>query len=76
MSGTITGIYSDVREKYKIDPKELGHGHYGVVRRYVLCLFELLYGPSGWGGRCQDRLTGEWFACKTIKKAKVTRIER
>lgn len=57
-AGSITGMYSDVREKYKIDPKELGHGHYGVVRR------------------CQDRQTGEWFACKTIKKAKVSRIER
>jgi hypothetical protein len=34
-SGNITGMYSDVREKYKIDPKELGHGHYGVVRRQV-----------------------------------------
>jgi calcium-dependent protein kinase len=57
-ANSITGMYSDVREKYKIDPKELGHGHYGVVRR------------------CQDRQTGEWFACKTIKKAKVSRIER
>jgi calcium-dependent protein kinase len=26
--------------------------------------------------RCQDRETGEWFACKTIKKSKVGRIER
>lgn len=32
-AASITGMYSDVREKYKIDPKELGHGHYGVVRR-------------------------------------------
>eukprot|EP01041_Mallomonas_annulata_P010481 gene10481-21857_t len=29
----ITGTLTDVRLKYKIDPKELGHGHYGVVRK-------------------------------------------
>jgi len=46
-----------VRAKYKIDPKELGHGHYGVVRR------------------CQNRETGEFFAVKTIRKAKVRRLE-
>ncbi|GMH73560.1 hypothetical protein TrLO_g10614 [Triparma laevis f. longispina] len=29
----ITDHLSDVREKYHIQPKELGHGHYGVVRK-------------------------------------------
>lgn len=29
----ITGALSDVRSKYRIDPKEIGHGHYGVVRK-------------------------------------------
>ncbi|CAN0001482.1 unnamed protein product, partial [Phaeothamnion confervicola] len=37
--------------------KELGHGHYGVVRK------------------CENRATGEILAIKTIKKAKVHRIE-
>jgi len=53
----ITGTLTDVRVKYKIDPKELGHGHYGVVRK------------------CQNRETLENFAVKTIRKAKVRRIE-
>lgn len=47
----------DVREKYRVDHSELGHGHYGVVRK------------------CQDRKTKEYFAVKTIKKAKVGRLE-
>jgi calcium-dependent protein kinase len=25
----------DVREKYKVNPREIGHGHYGVVRKCV-----------------------------------------
>jgi len=29
----ITDALSDVREKYHIEQKELGHGHYGVVRK-------------------------------------------
>jgi len=29
----ITDALSDVRVNYHIDPKELGHGHYGVVRK-------------------------------------------
>lgn len=29
----ITSNLSDVRERYHISPKELGHGHYGVVRK-------------------------------------------
>lgn len=29
----ITDALSDVRVKYHINPKELGHGHYGVVRK-------------------------------------------
>eukprot|EP00607_Mallomonas_marina_P009108 CAMPEP_0182422596 /NCGR_PEP_ID=MMETSP1167-20130531/8317_1 /TAXON_ID=2988 /ORGANISM="Mallomonas Sp, Strain CCMP3275" /LENGTH=532 /DNA_ID=CAMNT_0024600777 /DNA_START=211 /DNA_END=1809 /DNA_ORIENTATION=- len=53
----ITGTLTDVRVKYKIDPKELGHGHYGVVRK------------------CQNRETLEYYAVKTIRKAKVRRIE-
>lgn len=47
----------DVREKYRVDHSELGHGHYGVVRK------------------CQNRQTKEYFAVKTIKKAKVGRLE-
>mmetsp|Transcript_22420 Transcript_22420/g.35199 ORF Transcript_22420/g.35199 Transcript_22420/m.35199 type:complete len:502 (-) Transcript_22420:256-1761(-) len=53
----ITSYVADVRVKYHVQPKELGHGHYGVVRK------------------CQNRQTGEWFAIKTIRKAKVNRIE-
>mmetsp|Transcript_39649 Transcript_39649/g.55885 ORF Transcript_39649/g.55885 Transcript_39649/m.55885 type:complete len:515 (+) Transcript_39649:28-1572(+) len=29
----VTDVLSDVRVKYHINPKELGHGHYGVVRK-------------------------------------------
>eukprot|EP00985_Skeletonema_marinoi_P002272 scaffold929_cov79-Skeletonema_marinoi.AAC.1 len=29
----ITDAISDVRVKYHINPKEIGHGHYGVVRK-------------------------------------------
>lgn len=29
----ITDTLSDVRVKYHINPKEIGHGHYGVVRK-------------------------------------------
>ncbi len=29
----ITDTISDVRVKYHINPKEIGHGHYGVVRK-------------------------------------------
>jgi len=29
----ITESFSDVRLKYHINPKEIGHGHYGVVRK-------------------------------------------
>jgi calcium-dependent protein kinase len=43
--------------RYHINPKELGHGHYGVVRK------------------CMDRETKEWFAIKSIRKAKVSKIE-
>ncbi len=53
----ITDALADVREKYHIDPKELGHGHYGVVRK------------------CMNRETKEWFAIKSIRKAKVSKIE-
>ena len=31
----ITDTLSDVRVKYHINPKELGHGHYGVVRKCI-----------------------------------------
>lgn len=31
--GLITDALSDVREQYHVNPKELGHGHYGVVRK-------------------------------------------
>jgi Protein kinase domain len=43
--------------RYHINPKELGHGHYGVVRK------------------CMDRETMEWYAIKSIRKAKVSKIE-
>ncbi|CAM9290507.1 unnamed protein product, partial [Heterosigma akashiwo] len=29
----ITSYVADVRVKYHVQPKELGHGHYGVVRK-------------------------------------------
>lgn len=53
----ITDALSDVRVNYHIDPKELGHGHYGVVRQ------------------CMNRETEEWFAIKSIRKSKVSKIE-
>ncbi len=46
-----------MREKYRVDHNEIGHGHYGVVRK------------------CQNRVTKEYFAIKTIRKAKVGRLE-
>lgn len=45
-------------------------GQLGAVCRYVGRLVDGIDGR-----RCQDRLTGEWYACKTIKKARVNRIE-
>mmetsp|Transcript_32057 Transcript_32057/g.39333 ORF Transcript_32057/g.39333 Transcript_32057/m.39333 type:complete len:576 (-) Transcript_32057:117-1844(-) len=53
----ITDVPSDVRVKYHINPKEIGHGHYGVVRK------------------CMDRETEEWYAIKSIRKSKISRIE-
>jgi calcium-dependent protein kinase len=53
----ITDALADVRVKYHINPKELGHGHYGVVRK------------------CMNRETNEWYAIKSIRKAKVSKIE-
>jgi len=48
----LSGAEADVRVKYSIHRKELGCGHYGIVRR------------------CQDRVTKQYFACKTIKKGR------
>ena len=53
----ITDALSDVRVKYHVNAKELGHGHYGVVRK------------------CMDRETKQWYAIKSIRKAKVKKIE-
>jgi Protein kinase domain len=53
----ITDALGDVRTNYHIDPKELGHGHYGVVRK------------------CMHRESGEWYAIKSIRKSKVSKIE-
>lgn len=53
----ITDALGDVRVNYHIDPKELGHGHYGVVRK------------------CMHRESGEWYAIKSIRKSKVSKIE-
>jgi calcium-dependent protein kinase len=53
----ITDALSDVRVNYHIEPKELGHGHYGVVRK------------------CMHRDSGEWYAIKSIRKSKVSKIE-
>jgi Protein kinase domain len=53
----ITDALADVRIKYHINPKELGHGHYGVVRK------------------CMNRETKEWYAIKSVRKAKVSKIE-
>lgn len=32
---TVTDAITDVRQRYHINPKEIGHGHYGVVRKCV-----------------------------------------
>jgi calcium-dependent protein kinase len=53
----ITDALSDVRVHYHIDPKEVGHGHYGVVRK------------------CMHRDSGAWYAIKSIRKSKVSKIE-
>ena len=53
----ITDALSDVRVKYHVNSKELGHGHYGVVRK------------------CMNRETKQWYAIKSIRKAKVKKIE-
>jgi len=53
----ITGALVDVRTKYHVSLTEIGHGHYGIVRR------------------CMDRKTNEWYAIKSIRKAKVKKIE-
>lgn len=53
----ITDALTDVKVKYHINPKELGHGHYGVVRK------------------CMDRETNKWYAIKSIRKSKVSKIE-
>lgn len=53
----ITDALSDVRANYHIETKEIGHGHYGVVRK------------------CMHRESGAWFAIKSIRKSKVTKIE-
>ena len=50
-------ILHNVANSYHIDSKEVGHGHYGVVRK------------------CMHRETGEWYAIKSIRKAKVSKIE-
>ncbi|GKY99080.1 hypothetical protein MPSEU_000863700 [Mayamaea pseudoterrestris] len=53
----VTNALGDVRVKYHIDPKEIGHGHYGVVRK------------------CMHRDGSQWFAIKSIRKSKVSKIE-
>lgn len=53
----VTDALSDVRESYHINPREIGHGHYGVVRK------------------CRDRETGEWYAIKSIRKSKVSKVD-
>lgn len=53
----ITDALTNVRDKYHINEKELGHGHYGVVRK------------------CMDRETNKWYAIKSIRKSKVSKIE-
>ncbi len=57
MSVQVTDALQDVRVKYHVVPQELGHGHYGVVRK------------------CMDRDTNQWYAVKSIRKAKVGKIE-
>eukprot|EP00522_Entomoneis_paludosa_P008770 CAMPEP_0172447530 /NCGR_PEP_ID=MMETSP1065-20121228/6818_1 /TAXON_ID=265537 /ORGANISM="Amphiprora paludosa, Strain CCMP125" /LENGTH=549 /DNA_ID=CAMNT_0013198853 /DNA_START=56 /DNA_END=1705 /DNA_ORIENTATION=+ len=53
----ITDAMGDVRVNYHIEAKELGHGHYGVVRK------------------CMHRDSCNWYAIKSIRKAKVSKIE-
>lgn len=53
----VTDALQDVRSKYHINTQELGHGHYGVVRK------------------CMNRETDDWYAIKSIRKAKVSNIE-
>jgi Protein kinase domain len=53
----ITDALTDVRVHYHIEAKELGHGHYGIVRK------------------CMHRTTKEWYAIKSIRKSKVSKIE-
>ena len=53
----VTDALGDVRVNYHIESKELGHGHYGVVRK------------------CMHRDSGNWYAIKSIRKAKVSKIE-
>lgn len=53
----ITDALSDVRVHYHIEAKELGHGHYGIVRK------------------CMHRETKQWYAIKSIRKSKVSKIE-
>ncbi|CAM9496311.1 unnamed protein product [Discosporangium mesarthrocarpum] len=55
--GFVTRAHRNVDEKYKIDTKPLGRGHYGVVRR------------------CINIETGETLALKTIRKARVARMD-
>ncbi|CAM9920209.1 unnamed protein product [Scytosiphon promiscuus] len=56
-AGFVTGSSGRVEEKYTIDMKPLGRGHYGVVRR------------------CVNIETGQEYAMKTIRKARVSRVE-
>ena len=53
----VTDALGDVRVNYHIEGKELGHGHYGVVRK------------------CMHRESRNWYAVKSIRKAKVSKIE-
>eukprot|EP00752_Nemacystus_decipiens_P004515 g4123.t1 len=55
--GFVTGSSGKVEEKYCIDMKPLGRGHYGVVRR------------------CVNIETKQEYAMKTIRKARVSRVE-
>jgi hypothetical protein len=57
----ITDALSDVRVHYHIDPKEIGHGHYGVVRKCQR--------------RNSNNINNEWLAIKSIRKSKVSKIE-
>lgn len=53
----VTNALSDVRIRYHVHPRSIGHGHYGVVRK------------------CMDRETKIWYAIKSIRKAKVARVD-